>query len=70
MQDTEQKHYFEQRAAAERAAAEQAADERAAQPHRELAKRYAEVARGESQPSAIPGAETFTGLPAEFTILD
>ncbi len=69
MQRFDPQQYFARRAAEERAAAERARDERAAQPHRELARRYADVAKGDLKLVSDTFAPSATGLPAEFTIL-
>ena len=69
METGERKEYFEKRAADERLAADQAGDERAAELHRELARRYDELATGpETPPSEVP-ADLVAGIPSEFRIL-
>ena len=70
MPDPDQRQYFEKRAREERQAAEGAGDERVAQPHRELANRYDQVAKGEIDISGgDDGTEVMTGLSPEFRIL-
>jgi hypothetical protein len=69
MEAPENREYFEKRAEQERAAAEQAADERVAQPHRELARRYADLAKGDLTMDGEPGPELMAGLAPEFRVL-
>jgi hypothetical protein len=61
--------YYEKRAAEERAAADRAADERIAEPHRELARRYDELASGEREAGDETPADAPAGLAPEFRIL-
>jgi hypothetical protein len=69
MEATRNQEYFERRAAEERAAADCCADERAALPHRELARRYDSLAKGEDKLEIEAAPETFAGLTPEFRIL-
>lgn len=70
MQEPESKAYFHKRAEEERAAAERARDERAARSHRELARRFDDLAKrgGDERLWSEPG-ERPAVLPAEFRIL-
>jgi hypothetical protein len=69
MDAADSRNYFERRAAQERAAAERAQDERIAQPHRELARRYDDLASGAEQIDGEEMPEMIAGLAPEFRIL-